>query len=371
MRKYFGAIAALLLLVAPAMAQDTIRVPLAIAYDIDELGLDVDYNILATQIADSKSDYVISAQNEVCRINTLSVVDGDGSISAGVFTITGTDCWGDALVCTALAAGGSGTRTLTYSSGTASTCAFLTITSLSNGAITGEGGAADTVSVGYGAVAGYQYPIYGHRKDVNGVRSVDPFVFKDAPGTITINGTAVASFAAVDGGAFQGLSAGDLVYIATDGQVFERRLVNVASDDAATLDVALPTNSAPAITAEVRFKWKKRFLFREAKDAWVPVRNRDAAYFIYDVDANANTGGITSSIECAVFSAFAAGDFEPNVQVDTDNVASAATGTNTTSIDLSLAPFTHCRAGIKIVTGDDADAAAEDVNLFLMIRRRD
>lgn len=368
MRKLFGALAALLLLVAPGYAQSVQRVPLAIAWDMDELGLDVDYNVLATTIVDSKSDYTISAQNEVCRVNTVSIVDGDSSITAGVVTVTGTDCWGDALVCvTPAITGGSSTKTLSVSSGTAGICAFKTITQVSNGVMTGEG-VGDTLSVGYGAIAGYQYPIYGIRKVRAGQRYIDPF---DAPfgvGTITVNGTAVASYASVGGGAFQNLAQWDIIYILIDGVEYERVLVAVASDDAATIDSALPTAVAPATTAEVKFRYKKRYIFREDTDGWIPLpKGGEGAFFVYDVDANVDTGGVVSSIECAVY---ANGVYNPAVQVDTDTVNTGTAGQATTSIDLRLAPYTHCRAGVKFGTGDDVDTAAEDINLFLLMSKR-
>jgi hypothetical protein len=368
MRKFFLA-AALVLSASLSFAQDVQLIPLAIAWDMDELGLDVDYNVLASQIVDSKSDYTISAQNEVCRVNTVTIVDADSSITAGVITVTGTDCWGDALVCvTPAITDGSGTKTLSVSSGTSDICAFKTITQVSNGVMTGEGGAGDTLSVGYGALSGYQFPIYGIRKTQRGVRYVDPFAFGEPAGTMKINGTAVTSFASVDGGAFHNLSQFDLVYIFIDGVAYERRLVAVASDDAATLDSALPTAVAPATSAEVRFKYKNRFIFRDDKDAWIPLpKGGEASFIVFDVDANVNTGGVVSSVECAVY---ANGVYNPVVQVDTDTVASAATGTPTTSIDLRLAPYTHCRVGAKFGTGDDADTANEDINIFMLNSKR-
>lgn len=370
MRKFALIVAGLLALAiaAPVVAQDVQRIPLAIAWDMDELGVDVDYNVLATQATDSKTDYTISAQNEVCRINNVTLTDADGSITVGVATITGTDCWGDALVCSTNITGGSGAKTLAKVSGTASTCAFKTITTVETGALTGEGGAADTISVGYPALSGYQYPIYGIRKVARGVRYVDPFAFGIGAGTIKLNGTAATSYATADGGAFQNLSQYDIVYIPIDGVTYERVLVAVASDDAATLDLALPTAVAPATTAEVSFKYKKRFILREDMDAWVPVpKGGEATFAIVDVDANANTGGVVSSVECAVYEN---GVYNPSILVDTDTVASAATGTPTTSIDLRLSPFTHCRVGAKFGTGDDADAAAEDINIFLLNSKR-
>lgn len=374
MRRIFLALAALTMLVAPAIAQVNVqRVPLAIAWDLDGLGLDVDYNVLATTVADSKDDYVISAGiNEVCRINNLTLTDADSSITAGVFTITGTDCWGDALVCTYTAdASGSGTKTLVKSSGTANTCAFKTITDVANGVLTGETAVDDKISVGYPAVSGYVYPIYGIRQiDNQGHRFVNPFRAAEGTDDVTVNGTALASYKAADGGAFQNLAIGDLVYLTTGGKTFERRLVAVASDDSATMDVALPSDVAPATTAQVEMQYKKRFLLREDQDAWVPVGGSEGAYIVYDVDANANTGGVISSIEGAIQNSFTSDAFDPIIQVDTDTVATGATGTNTTSIDLRLAPFTHVRAGVQFGTGDDADAANEDINLILMISKR-
>jgi hypothetical protein len=234
--------------------------------------------------------------------------------------------------------------------------------------LTGEGG-TDTLIVGYTANSANTFPIYGIRKEAGGKRYVDPFAREMGKGTITVDGTTVASFATADGGAFQNLAVGDLVYIITDGQTFERRLTTVTDDDTAVIDVAIPTNSAPATTAEIRFFYKKFFKLVEDNEAWVPVqRGREAAFFIYDADACSATGGCTSTVQCAVFSAFASGDYNPNVEVDTDNIADAATGQATTSIDLSLAPYTHCRAGLKFGTGDTA--GTDDLNLFLMITRR-
>lgn len=369
MRKFLLA-AALILSASLSYAQEVQRVPLAINWDMDELGLDVDYNVLATQVTDSKSDYTVSAQNNVCRLNTVTIVDADSSISAGTVTITGTDCWGDALVCVVtLAASGSVTYDLEYSSGQASICAFKTITQVATGVITGEGGAADTLSVGYGAITGYQYPIYGIRKQSKGVRYIDPFATGIPAGTMKINGTAVTSYASVDGGAFSGLEQWDLVYITVDGVDYERVLVAVASPDAATLNAALPTAVAPATTAAVKFRYKKRYILRDTMDAWVPMpQNLNTAMTFFDVDRGLNTGGAISSVECGIFNL--ASSYNPSIQLDTATVASSATGQDVTAI---TAPYTHCRVGVKFGTGDDADAstaATENINLFMMIQKK-
>jgi hypothetical protein len=58
------------------------------------------------------------------------------------------------------------------------------------------------------------------------------------------------------------------------------------------------------------------------------------------------------------------------VAVDTANVASGATGEDVTTIDLRLTPhYTHCRAGIRLGTGDDGDGALEDVDLVVGLRK--
>ena len=51
-------------------------------------------------------------------------------------------------------------------------------------------------------------------------------------------------------------------------------------------------------------------------------------------------------------------------------VASAATQTPTSeSIDLTLLPYSYCRFGVYFGTGDDADAAAEDINASVTLMK--
>jgi hypothetical protein len=369
MKKMILALIAIVMLATPGFSYDVQRVPLAVAYDLDGLGVDANYNVLATQIADSKSDYTISAQNEVCRINNVTLTDADGSITVGVVTVTGTDCWGDALVCTTNITGGSGAKTLAVSSGTASSCAFKTITQVANGVVTGEA-AGDNIEVGYPALAGYVYPIHGVRQsDAQGQRFVNPFAMGKGVDDVTVNGTALASFTTADGGAFQNLAIGDLVYLTVGGKTFERRLTNVASDDAATMDVAIPTAAAPAITDRVNLQYKKRFLLREDRDAWVPIGNAESFLSVFDVDANVSTGGVVSSVECGLFNAFTSDAFDPVIAVDTATVATGSTGTDISSVDLRLYPYSHCRVGVQFGTTDDGDGAPEDINIILMISK--
>jgi len=368
MRKYFGVIAALLLLVAPAYAQDVQRVPLAIAWDMNGEAADDDQIVAGPDDLTDATSYTVDAQPDTCRVVNITVTDADSSVSAGVLTVTGLDCYGDAQTCTfTFAAGGSGVKALTYGTGNGTTCAFSSVTTVANGALTGEGGAADEFEAGYTANSDYTYPIYGIRKEQNGQRYIDPFATLRGPGTITVNGTAVASYATADGGAFQGLAVGDLIYIATNGQVFERTLTTVTDDDNAVISSALPTNAAPTTTAETRFTYKKFYNLTEANDAWIPVNGRESFFSVPEIAACSATGGCTTSIECSTGDPIT-GTFAANIQVDTDNVADAAAGEPTTSVDLRLAPFQYCRVGVKFGTGDGS--GTEVFNIFALVNRR-
>lgn len=366
MRKYFGVIAALLLLVAPAYAQDVQRVPLAIAWDMNGEAADADQVVTAAAIVDSKSDYTITAQPDTCRVLNLTIVDTN--MSAGTITVTGTDCYGDAQTCTWAATAGddTGVVALTYGTGNGTTCAFASVTSLSNGVMTGE--SDETVALGYGAInSALTYPIYGIRKEVNGVRWIDPFATEGGREQILLNGTAATSAVTADGGAFQNLVAGDLVYITYNGRTFERLLTVVTDDDTATLSAAIPTAIAPGTTTAVGFRYKKFYKLVEPNDSWIPVRGRESFFSVVEIDGCSATGGCTTSVECTTEDPFADA-YGSNIQVDTDNVADTATGEPTTSVDLRLAPYQYCRVGVKFGTGDTS--GAENIDIFAAINRR-
>lgn len=360
MRKYFGVLAALLLLVAPVAAQDVQRVPLAIGWDLDSESSDPDQIVTAVAITDAQT-FTIAAQPDACRVVNLTIVDTN--MSAGVVTVTGLDCWGDALVCTWTATAGddTGAVALTYSSGNNSTCTFSSITSITTGTMTGE--SDETLAAGYTAAPAYLYPIYGTRTDMDGLRYVDPF--KSIPRQSVYATTTTLEAADTTGKPWTGAVAGDLVYLTVEGRTYERKLTTVTDDNTAVISSALP--SSVGTTDLINVRLKKRFVLADATDAWIPVRGRDSFFVSFDVDANVATGGVTSSIQCSVYEN---GEFNNITEADTDNVATGATGTNTTSVDLNLAPFTHCRVGAKIGTGDDGDTADEDINIFALIRRR-
>jgi L-ascorbate metabolism protein UlaG (beta-lactamase superfamily) len=86
----------------------------------------------------------------------------------------------------------------------------------------------------------------------------------------------------------------------------------------------------------------------------------------WSVDANANTGGVVTEFQCTY-------DMFTNpgalwTELDTTTVASAATQASTTeSVNLVLLPYNRCRFGWRFGTGDDADAAAEDLNAAIVL----
>lgn len=370
MKKLFALLVAVLgLAVLPAHAYDSQRIPLAIAFDLDGEAADADQVVVSATLADSTT-FTVAASPDTCRLVDITVTDADSSITAGVLTVTGTDCWGDALVATyTFAAGGSGVKTLSvdqtaYASRTAR---FATITSVVSGVLTGEG-VGDALTVGYTANSDYTYVLYGIREKRDGRRFVNPFRLGEGVDDVTVNATALASYTTADGGAFQNLAVGDLVYLTVGGVTYERKLTAVSSDDAATIDYQLPVGSGLATTDRVNMQYKKRFLLAEADDGWFSVKGAEALTVIFDVDANADTGGVVSSVECAAFNQVG-GDIDAIFQEDTATVNSGSAGQDVSTVDLRLKGYTHCRVGVKFGTGDDGDTANEDINVIALVQR--
>jgi len=83
------------------------------------------------------------------------------------------------------------------------------------------------------------------------------------------------------------------------------------------------------------------------------------------VDANADTGGVVTSIECMIRGP----EDKPLMEVDTDTIASGATGAVATAIEYHITSFSHCRFGLKFGTGDDTDTAPEVMALGVTFGR--
>lgn len=353
-------------LAGQAQAQETLeRTPLAIGWDLDGEAADTNQVVESQALTDSAA-LTVTASPDTCRLVDITVTDADSSITAGTLSVTGTDCWGDALIATyTFAAGGSGVKTLTVDSATypgVSGAYFRTVTVVETGALTGEG-AGDVVIVGYSANAPTLYPMYGVRKfGPMGVRTVNPFDSTVSNLPITTSGVSTTTVTSVSSNdAFANVAVGDLLYLNLEGKEFVRKVTARASADSITVNekIKIPT-------AGVGFRYKHFFVFADPLDGWIQLGAGERIGFLFDVDANANTGGVVSNVECRA----PGPDQSGVVQIDTDTVASGSAGNATTWLDMESTPaFDACRIGAGFGTGDDTDTAAEDVNIFIGVRR--
>lgn len=346
---------------------------LASNFDLDGEAADDDQVVVDVLIADSAS-LTIAADPDICRLVDVTVTDADATISAGTLTIDGFDCWGYPLRVTYALTGGSGVRTGTVvAAGTgnvirASGAFFSDVTTAVNGVITGEG-VGDNQKIGYTTAPPKGWAMYGqYTSTPSGTRWVDIFG-SYAVNVLVKNGALTTDVTAVSASTtapFQNVAVGDILIFNIAGEVAYRRVATRADADTITINSGL---TVPA--AGVNFAYRKRFYSTDPQDGWIPVRGYDVVTFVVQVDLNANTGGVISSIECATITA--EGSFGvPDVifEEDTATVASAATGTDVSTVDLRLKPqYTHCRAGVRIATTDDADAANEDIDIVVGLRK--
>ncbi len=176
---------ALLLLLGalPVAAQETTvqSFKLAVAWEMDGEGADVDQVIAATAIVDdgtsvADADWTILANPDVCRLVDLTIVDTN--LNSGTITVTGADCWGDALVATFAFTGGSdtGVQTLSVDNATyaPSGAYFATVTLVTTGTMVGE--SDETFALGYSTGSPSQFAILGKRMNLTAApyRYVDP-----------------------------------------------------------------------------------------------------------------------------------------------------------------------------------------------------
>lgn len=371
MKRLAAALLAVASFCAPAYAQDAgnnaTRAILAISYDLDGEAADDDQVVASVQLADAGS-YTIAANPDICRLVDITITDADSSISAGVLTVTGTDCWGQPLTATfTFVAGGTGVKTLTVGTGKASAAYFKTVTAVTNGTLTGEA-AGDLLKVGYTGNSATGWPLFGrYSTTASGLRYVD--VFGSYPVVIRVkNGAATTDITTVVASAapFANVAVGDVLRFSVAGEVFLRRVTTRtdANNIIVNTGVTLPTTG-------VTFDYKKFFFSTDPQDGWIPVGGWDVFTAMVQVDANVATGGVVSSIECVMRTLDSAA-VTPDVvfEEDTATVASGSTGTDTTSIDLRLKPhYTHCRAGVKFGTGDDGDGASENIDIVVGFRK--
>jgi hypothetical protein len=290
-------------------------------------------------------------------------------VGAGTITVTGTGCLNEPRVCTWsawTAADDDGVKTLVCPDGEGAY--FKSITSITTGTMTDE--SDEYFLLGYTANSVNGWAMYGALapEGPNNEQRVDPFASYDVPGLpITTSGadsTTVTSVAT--NGAFTNVSVGDLLLINFRGSVYERKVTARASADSITVNQAI---NLPA--AGVPFRYKKLWFSTNPDDELaIPVAGYDTAIFNWSVDANANTGGVVTLLQCIDQKGPDWGT-APWVELSTTTVASAGTKTPTTeSINLNLLPYQYCRFGLKFGTGDDADAADEDINLSVVLVKK-
>lgn len=367
-------VAAALLAALPAWAQTPYAVKtytLASSFDLDGEPSDPDQIVTVVALTDSAT-YTIAAQPDTCRLIDIEVTDVDLSITGGILTVIGTDCWGYPLAGTfTFAAGGSGLKTLTPASVSfaaphkASGAYFSSITSVTTDELTGEDG-ADAVTVGYSDNSLKGWPMYGVESRTPSGRRFMDFSRSISGSAIVKNGASNVDITAVSASTtepFQNLAYGDLIIFNVSGDVKVRKVLTVTDADNIIVDqgIDLPT-------AGLNFSYKKFVFSTDPIDGWIHVQGHKSVAFAIEVDANANTGGVVTSVECASARSSDLPDDEIVVELDTDTIAPSLTGVAVTSINLDELPmYTHCRAGIKFGTGDDGDTADEDIDMSVAL----
>jgi hypothetical protein len=387
MRRTFALFLAATLAAASIYAQTQVVAPLnakdgALAYlwDMDGEADDDDQIVLSANLADSTT-YGLAAQPDSCRLVVATVTDANSSTTAGTVTISGTDCFGAARVgvfdFAVVATRGSGVKTFTLTTGLVGGGLYLrSVTSVITDALTGEdGGAVDLLKVGYTADSVNAQAAFGVVKTrSSGERYVDHFdslrsVSATAPlldrrittaGVSTTTVTSVATNAA-----FTDVVVGDLLLFTVGDQEYKRVVLTRASADSITI-----TGGAVKIPADgVPFRFRHFYTSTDPlDDLWVRLGDNRGAWFEWGVSANANTGGVIVTLECA---SIGPGWPVPAIThtVGTSTVATGATGSGFWGVDRSAAPVDACRMLWKFGTGDDADAAPEAITANVTLEK--
>lgn len=367
----------LLLMLLPGIALAQPVPPTAVAYlaanwDMDGEAADDDQIVTSADLVDNKLDYTIAAQPDVCRLVDITITDANSSIEAGLVRVRGTDCLGYPRLClfdfAVVATRGSGVKALspTQYSPVGSSCYLSAVSAVETTPLTGEGGAGvDLIKVGYTSNSVYGYPMYGVLKAPGGnnEHGVDPFgsVTVSSPITTAAEGSTTVT-AVGDNGAFTNVAVNDLLLINVDGVMYPRRVTARANENSITVDKAIWIRPGG-----VGFQYKKFFFTTDPMDdMWIPVKNK-TLWAEWNVKANANTGGTLILAQCATkMAGWPVSDIVHTV--GTSTVASASTGTGYYTVDTEMGPVQVCRVGVKFGTGDDADVAAEDISINVMLR---
>lgn len=367
-----GALALAALLPAAASAQEQLKnATLAYAWDLDGEAADADQVIAATALVDSgtsvaDANWTIVAQPDTCRLHNLTIVDTN--LTAGTITVAGTGCLGEARTCSfAFAAGDdSGVQTLTCTDGEGAY--FSNVATVTTGVMTGE--SDETFALGYAGVNSVNgWPMYGRLRSPGPLAEdgVDPFGAYAVNLPITTSAVLSTTVTSVStNGAFNQVAVGDLLLIPIGGRIYERKVTAKASANSITINqsVKIPATG-------VTFAYKKMFFSTNPRDEmFIPVATYDTMLINWSVDANANTGGVITLVQCTDSKQ---PDFptSPWVEISTTTVNSGATKAATPeTINLTTHPYTFCRVGMRFGTGDDGDGSDEDINLSVVLLKQ-
>lgn len=357
MKKFLSRILTALLILpaaaAPAGTRAVRTTTLTAYYDLDGAASSATVIAAAQTIVDGAT-YTIAAQPDTPRPLTVTLVDANASISVCVLTIVGTRADGTAFSATTDLTGGSGLKVLSPLYNT------RTVTSISTGTCTGEGGAADTVQVGTSSTIPGVFPLaFGFAdlgvNDIGSATSIrSPYEWRKAPLTVSTSGFSTTISGTASAGAFSQVDVGDLLLFNVKGRLEERVVITNADNDTVTVEAGITLSPAQG------FSYRKLNVGVDQEDNWISVDGFDAVHWTFNVVQMNGTGGITTTVNCRNKGA---GSTTGHL-VYTNSVAAA--GRSDFSLDNRLAAFQQCRAGLAWGTNDDAvdtTTAQEQINI--------
>lgn len=358
--------------VPPVAAGEQKSIVIVAGYDLDGAAASTTAIVATTDLVDSTSYTVIPI--DACRAIVVTIVDADASISAGTGTITGTDGDGNYQTTTFLVNGGSGTRAI---SGT-----WCSVATVSNGVLTGEGGAADDIAVGTTGAAGYQYPIAwgpvlqpgfgtgvlvaGQNNNLQQFQPNAGFNWLQVPNllyvkTATANAVALTSFTA-SAGAFTVIEVGDLILINDDADI-PRILGVIAKTD--NDNITVDREITVMRSAGRGYHYRKLHRGSGHYSGWFSTKSQEFFTIGVDVVQLNGTGGINVQVECAtedILTPFIVSTLSPNITV-----------VGTQLFVFSAPHGDQCRVGLQWATNDDAvdtiAALSEKINVYVTFQQ--
>jgi hypothetical protein len=370
MNKLRAFLAGAILLVAPLTAVAQTRqqksFPIVLGYDLDGAAASATAVVNTATAADSTT-FTIAAQPDACRPLLLTITDANASITAGTLTVVGTDDNGNykTTVFTFAAAGSTTSALGTYCS----------VVSVITGVLTGEGGGADTLSVGTTGAAPYQYPIaWGSPLVLNTSSTADTHQAfqpnaafqwaKTSPlalvKTTTANAVALTSFTA-SSGAFTLIGVGDIILVRDDkDRPVTLGVIAKADNDNITVDRPVTILRATGIN----YSFRRLKTGSGTYSGWFTTAPWQYFTIIVDVVQLVGTGGINVQVECTTFDVLTPviiSTLSPNITV-----------VGTQAFVFSAPHGDACRVGLQWATNDDANdltTNTEKINVYLVLQQ--